>query len=153
MFHDFPLMQAVCHQVVTRQPKLESLQSLAAEVQRLSAVEEERRGVDKKLSSLYCDWDEICQQVCVCVCVCVCASRVMCITTPDAYCTLHHSHPSHIHLSPPTLTPPLPHPPSHTHTPSHIHSVSRLECFHCSGCLHHRTTVCKHLLSLRTYSK
>ena len=50
--------------MVTRQPKLESLQSLAAEVLLLPCDGMEREGVEKKLAALYSDWDEICTQVC-----------------------------------------------------------------------------------------
>ena len=51
--------------MVTRQPKLESLQSLAAEVLLLPCDGTEREGVEKKLATLYSDWDEICTQVCL----------------------------------------------------------------------------------------
>ena len=63
-------MQAICHQVVARQPKIEFLQSLSAEVLSIPSSGVERAGqgrtdVENSLTNLYCDWDEICQQVSV----------------------------------------------------------------------------------------
>ena len=63
---------------------MESLQSLSAQafLLPLSGVERAGQGrveLEKALTNLYCDWDEICQQVCVCVCVCVCVSACLCV--------------------------------------------------------------------------
>ena len=59
-----PPPKAICQQVVTRQARLEALQSLAADVMLLPSSATEREEVEKKLSALYRDWDEICTQVC-----------------------------------------------------------------------------------------
>ena len=57
------LSQASYPQVVARQPKMESLQALATDVLVLPGTEDERREVERKLSTLYCNWDDICLQV------------------------------------------------------------------------------------------
>ena len=55
--------QAICQQVATRQPKMDSIQSLAAEVLKLPSAQAEKQTVKKQLTELYNDWDDICQQV------------------------------------------------------------------------------------------
>ncbi len=42
---------------------MESVQSLVMDVLVLPGKEEERRAMEQKLSTLYCAWDDICQQV------------------------------------------------------------------------------------------
>ena len=63
MAYTHPRMQAICQQVMTRQPKLESAQSLAAEVLQIPSNQEERQKIEERLTSLFNDWDKICQQV------------------------------------------------------------------------------------------
>ena len=58
----FPI-QAICQQVATRQAKMDTVQTLAAEVLKLPSAQAEKQDIKKQLTELYNDWDDICQQV------------------------------------------------------------------------------------------
>ena len=55
--------QAICQQLVTRQEKMEMIQSLAADVVLLPSDGAEKKELEKELQSLFTEWDSICQQV------------------------------------------------------------------------------------------
>ena len=74
-------------QVVAKQAKFEGLQAALAEVMAIPSEVEERKNVERRLLTLYLDWDEVCQKVqqvymCVVCSVCRCAVYVfvhMCV--------------------------------------------------------------------------
>lgn len=68
-------LQAICQQVVTRQPKMELLHNLASDLLQVPVAPSEKQKLENKISSLYTDWDELCQQ-------CVPAGVLPLVTTP-----------------------------------------------------------------------
>ena len=68
-------LQAICQQVVTRQPKMELLHNLTSDLMQIPVAPSEKQKLENKISSLCTDWDELCQQ-------CVPAGVLPLVTTP-----------------------------------------------------------------------
>ena len=69
------LPQAICQQVVTRQPKMQILHSLAAELLLIPATPSDKKQLETTVSELCSDWDNLCRQ-------CVPAGMLPLVTTP-----------------------------------------------------------------------
>lgn len=70
-------MQAICQQVVARQPKMEILHTLASELLQIPTNPSDKRLLENRLASICSDWDELCQQ-------CVPAGVLPLVTTPTS---------------------------------------------------------------------
>lgn len=69
------LPQAICQQVVARQPKMQTLHMLVAELILIPAKSSEKQRLEQMTSELCTDWDELCHQ-------CVPAGILPLVTTP-----------------------------------------------------------------------